>query len=178
MSEYTEKADSFLAKFGLTFEAAGPLDTKPEWSSDDKAHKYWQRGPFMDRDNPTTVSLTVGDGWEITIRRGTHKLSFPFWSSISDKAKRLGLVSQLNARSWPSKWPFPEKDHKPTAYDVLACISGDVHTPASFEDFCAEYGYEVDSRKAEATHRRAAMFALQLRQFFTTAELDDLAEIQ
>lgn len=83
-------------------------------------------------------------------------LSFDFWGSQCDQ----------------------EKGEHPTPYDVLACIASDVHCPDTFEDFCAEYGYDEDSRKAEQTFRRASTFARKLRAFFTDAEQEELSEIQ
>lgn len=68
-------------------------------------------------------------------------------------------------------------DSRPSAYDVLACISGDACTPETFADFCAEYGYETDSIKALQTFRRVDRFAKRLRAFFTESELQELAEI-
>lgn len=65
-----------------------------------------------------------------------------------------------------------------TAYDVLACISGDAYTPETFADFCAEYGYESDSIKALQQFRRCDRFAKRLRAFFTTEELTQLSEIR
>lgn len=39
---------------------------------------------------------------------------------------------------------------EPTMYDVLTVLTkGD---PGTFEDFCSEYGYDEDSRKAERTY--------------------------
>lgn len=83
-------------------------------------------------------------------------LSFPFWDSVSAK----------------------ENGETPSAYDVLACISGDVHCPETFEDFCAEYGYDEDSRAAHATFKRCAALARKLRAFFSEKEIEGLSEIQ
>lgn len=88
--------------------------------------------------------------------RAPSRLTFDFWGSIADA----------------------DKGATPTPYDVLACISSDVYTPETFEDFCAEYGYESDSLKALQTFRRCSAFAKRLRAFFTPAELETLSEIQ
>lgn len=65
-----------------------------------------------------------------------------------------------------------------TPYDVLPCLSGDAATPETFQDFCAEYGYDEDSRKAYALWRRCDAFAKRLRRFFTRDEINALQEIQ
>lgn len=87
---------------------------------------------------------------------GTQKrLQFDFWGSQNDKAA----------------------GRSPTAYDVLACISGEVNCPDGFEDFCAEYGYNTDSRKVEATWAKCVEFARKASAFFTAEEIKNLAEI-
>jgi hypothetical protein len=98
--------------------------------------------------------------YAITIKRvgrgHCSPISFDFWGSINDR----------------------EKKKQPTAYDVLACISSDVNCPETFEDFCSEYGYDEDSRKAFAQFETCAEFGKKLRAFFTEDEREELAEIQ
>ena len=106
-----------------------------------------------------------GDRYRVTIsRRGDYvgnqnltpkRIAFDFWGSFADQ--QAGVA--------------------PTAYDVLACISGDIYCPDDFEEeFCSEYGYERD-RRAEATFRRCSVFAKRLRKFFTTSEQEELGTI-
>lgn len=85
------------------------------------------------------------------------RITFDFWGSIADAEKGETDVS---------------------AYDVLACISGDVNCPDTFKDFCSEYGDDEDSIKALQTFRRCAAFAKRLRAFFTDGEIKQLQEIQ
>lgn len=84
------------------------------------------------------------------------RLVFDFWGSINDASK--------------GKHPSP--------YTVLACISGDVHCPDTFKEFCSDYGYDEDSRKAKKTFKLARTFAKKLRKFFNEQELGELQEIQ
>ena len=45
---------------------------------------------------------------------------------------------------------------EPTAVDVLDCLASDavgVENAHDFEDWCREYGYDIDSRKAERTFK-------------------------
>jgi hypothetical protein len=98
-----------------------------------------------------------GDRYRVTISRKTGgRVSFDFWNSQKDM----------------------QEGKSPTACDALACISSDATCPDNFEDFCAEYGYETDSRKAETLFRRVSKFAARLQAFFTSDELEALAEIQ
>lgn len=105
---------------------------------------------------------SCGDGdkaqhYRVTIRRiGGLSISFDFFGSIHDAS--IGKA--------------------PSAYDVLACISGDIHCPDTFADFCAEYGYNEDSRKDEALFRLALVFVRKMRGFFTPNEIEALGEIR
>jgi hypothetical protein len=58
--------------------------------------------------------------------------------------------------------------NEPSAEDVLDCLASDacgVENARSFEDWCSEYGYDTDSRKAEKTFKLCTKQARQLRQF-------------
>ena len=41
-------------------------------------------------------------------------------------------------------------DKKPSLYDIFSCLTK--YDPGTFENFCLEYGYNEDSRKAERTY--------------------------
>lgn len=113
-----------------------------------------------------TLSNTKPANWEpsgnhyrVTLTREAVKgarLVFDFWGSLNDM----------------------EKGEDPGAYDVLACISGDVNTPDTFKEFCSEYGYEADSIKALQTFRRADRFAKRLREFLTEEERETITAIR
>lgn len=106
--------------------------------------------------------------WVVLTRHG-KQVAFPFWGSIADR-KEIELAREQRRNDF--KW-------RPTAYDVLACISSDQHCPETFGEFCAEFGYNSDSRKALAQFKRCRKFAKQLQAFFDTDEMREaLAEIQ
>ncbi len=42
-------------------------------------------------------------------------------------------------------------DEEPTMYDVLACLQK--YDVGSFENFCGDFGYDTDSRKAEKIYK-------------------------
>ncbi len=99
-----------------------------------------------------------GDRYRVTIKRiyniwngQPHSISFDFWNSLHDK----------------------ESGNKPTAYDVLACISSDAYMPTNPDEVVAELG-EMKPSQAIAT----ANFAKKLQSFFTKEELEQLSKIQ
>jgi hypothetical protein len=63
---------------------------------------------------------------------------------------------------------YGHKGAKPEAVDVLSCLANDaagVENAGGFEDWCAEYGYETDSRKAERIYKTCIHQSKRLRQF-------------
>lgn len=147
MSKYDEQAAEFLSKNGMRFRAVRHGGKCPAWAGE---------GERMRGDCPECHTIH-GDFHRVTIWReaGGPRLAFDFWGSQADAAAGVAL----------------------TAYSVLACISGDIYTPDTFEEFCSEYGYDADSRKALSTFKRCARFADRMRAFFSEAEQRELSEI-
>jgi len=57
---------------------------------------------------------------------------------------------------------------RPTAVEVLDCLASDaagIENTGDFDDWCADYGYDTDSRKAERIYRACQREAGKLRQF-------------
>lgn len=95
------------------------------------------------------------DIWRITLLQRTYpikKYSFRFGQSIANKGK------------------------KPTEYDVLACLTK--YDPETFENFCSNYGYDMDSRKAEKTYMAVQEEWTNLCRLFTHEQFEQLQEIQ
>ena len=63
----------------------------------------------------------------------------------------------------------------PTAYDVLACLTK--NDPGTFEDFCSEFGYDEDSRKAEKIYNAVLDEWKNVCALFTDGEIEQLQEI-
>ena len=53
----------------------------------------------------------------------------------------------------------------PKVADVLDCLCSDATCPDTFEDFCSEYGYDTDSRRAERTFKACLKSRDELREF-------------
>jgi hypothetical protein len=92
------------------------------------------------------------DIYLLTLRRGKRSISFRFGQSIASQGKT------------------------PTAYDLLSCITK--NDPGSFENFCGDFGYDRDSRKAEKVYRDVVAEWQKVEGFFTSSEFEELYEIQ
>lgn len=87
----------------------------------------------------------------ITLQRGSLRYSFTFGQSIAEQSK------------------------VPTLYSVLACLTK--YDPGTFEDFCSDYGYDEDSRKAEKTYHAVLNEWKNIHKMFSDC-LEELSEIQ
>jgi hypothetical protein len=164
-TDYDAQATAFLDKHGLKFTATeypAAMQDAPEWS-DSKPLR-------------TKVGMLAhGLRYRVKItRQSDHAgLSFDFWGSIADRAS-----IELAKTDFSAKAHQAARAARLTAYSVLACLSSDVNCPETFDGFCDEYGYDSDSRKAEALFNRCRAFGIELRAFFTPEQREELAEIQ
>ncbi len=69
-----------------------------------------------------------------------------------------------------------ENYKKPSLYDVLACIQK--YGVGTFDDFCSEFGYDTDSRKAEKIYHEVNAEYEKVKAFFNVSEMEELQEIQ
>jgi len=92
--------------------------------------------------DPIPDTFTPGStAWEVTLRFGTRKLTVPFYTG-------------------------PAICKEPNAADVLYCLISDARAgDSTFEDFCSEFGYDSDSRKAYATWQQCQRIAPKLHKF-------------
>lgn len=172
MNTYEQQAQDFLAATGTEFKAA-----------------YIEHGKHFEDDTSTR------DIYRITLKRGRMVYSFNFGQSIEKSVKYedaygfqkrkfmcdgsiIGTGRKLiDAETLQNNKDYrPIKGTAPTAYDVLACITK--YNPGEFEDFCADYGYDTDSRKAKKVYKAVVKEWLKVSAMFNAEELEQLAEVQ
>lgn len=91
--------------------------------------------------------------------------------------KRLHPIKKLEVRFGQSIASSNGDGHrKPSAYDILTCLTK--NDPGTFSNFCAEFGYDDDIRKAETIYQLVQKEWEQVSAFFTALELEQLQEIQ
>ena len=95
------------------------------------------------------------DIYKVTFRRDKNSFSLIFGQSINESTGNGG--------------------NAPEEYDVLSCLQK--YDVGSFENFCGDFGYDVDSRKAEKTYKAVCKEFEKVSKFFTDAEIEQLQEI-
>jgi hypothetical protein len=180
LTDYQLQANNFLAKTNTSFSV-----------------KYLRTGKYFSDEKEER------DIYEITLTRGNRSYTFTFGQSIADsdfyyqyrsnktkfpldrkyldkdyfKGKFLGLIGTIKMKD-STFTPSIDTIHYPivpTAYDVLASITK--YDVGTFEDFCSEFGYDTDSKKAEKTYNAVKEEWLNINRLFTDAEIEELQEI-
>lgn len=94
---------------------------------------------------------------------------------VFKRPQRTVLLNELVIPCFTQSKQGTDAGHKPTAYDALCCLTKS--DPGSFSDFCDDYGYDEDSRKAHSTYEAVVAEWEQVSNFFSSEELDQLQEI-
>lgn len=110
--------------------------------------KHLKRGKYFSDDEQER------DIYEIHLKRGSKEYIFTFGQSLANTKKGVA----------------------PSAYDVLACLTK--YEPGTFEDFCSEFGYDTDSKRAEKTYNAVRDEYLNVSRLFNEDEMEMLREIQ
>lgn len=157
-SEYTKQANDFLNKHGITFKA-----------------EFIQRivNPWKDKDYK--VPNHYGDG-----RHAQYRITFSKDGKtdlVIDSFTQSLMNSNLCQR-WNELYQEGEMvlALPPSAYCVLAGLTK--HDPKTFEDFCAEFGYDDDSIKAKEVFEAVDKEWHRVNRFFTPEQLEELQDIQ
>lgn len=174
MTTYEQQAKEFLEATGSTF-----------------TFKFLRNGKHFEDDKEDR------DIYEITLQRGQRKYTFNFGQSINDsgfyytKGKKqipidrkelntphLGNVIKRKDYDFlnNSKSDIIHYPKAPNAYDVLSCLQK--YEVGTFEDFCGEFGYNTDSRKAEKTYNAVKDEWQNVAMLWNESELEQLREIQ
>lgn len=93
------------------------------------------------------------DVYQITLKRRDKSYQFRFGQSINNSGKKI----------------------QPTAYDILTCLQK--YNPGTFDNFCYDFGYDTDSRKAEKTYFDVQKEWANVNRMFRDA-MEELQEIQ
>lgn len=138
------------------------------------------------------------DIYNVTIKRGSRKISFKFGNSLADSGfyasygrtkyaipyNKLNLTDvelrrfvkiNLQYDFGNAKSDQIIRPKSPTEYSVLACLQK--YDVGTFEDFCSEFGYDEDSKKAEKTYNAVVKEYDNVCKIWSDEEIEQLQEI-
>lgn len=173
LTEYDQQALDFLESTGTTFEIEYQY-TGPYFAGDTVNRDVYR---FTLKNSKGEYSANFGDSIHNTERRTFANRPYSAYNDTGEVLK-LGfkLVYERPRADQMKYW----RNYKPSAYDVLAGLQG-YEPPATFEDFCSEYGYD-DQPLASCPDVMKIYRAVQteyraLRKMYSDDELEQLAEI-
>lgn len=115
-------------------------------------------------------------GAKLTVKYLSHDY---FWPDDKECRDIYQFRLSRNGKSYTAKFGQSingsQNGEVPNAYDILTCLTK--YDPYTFENFCSEYGYDSDSRKAEKIYTACCReYAGVVRVFGDV--LEQLQEIQ
>lgn len=134
----------------------------------------------------------------IVIIRGNKSITFDFGNSIFDSYQiknwdvknnkiyrpleqrdfTLKAVNEDLRRLSPGHYEIlRESETAPSDYTILATMSNESQCPDTFEDFCSEYGCDLDSITARDNFLKILKVSSDIKRLFNDEELDLLREI-
>jgi hypothetical protein len=121
------------------------------------------------------------DEWRVTFKANRIDFTTPFYTGTGHRKATPWNVGLHGPKPRPGtlsyeNWELGFKPVAPTAATVLASLVMDGATiDESFADWCANFGYEEDSRKALQTYTDCCETGRKLRMLFTHPQRDALA---
>lgn len=158
-SKYEMQAEDFLQRHKITFSA--------------KFEEYYRHFPNdKEKRDIYTLTLTRENGRSFSVRFGQ---SINHSQPSDQEIKKIKTYSKdfndeqkkLKARKAQIKVP--------NAYDMLCCITK--YSPGSLQNFCSEFGYDEDSKRAEKIYISVVEEWFKVEAFFTAEELEEIQEI-
>lgn len=174
-SRYNEAAELVAQKLGL------------EWTIN-----------FLKNDKHFEDDKDVRDIYKIGLKRGSRNFHFNFGQNIIDSqyyqdsiiGRTYTLIGGCRTGNYKIddidkfKSSFPDggrqklklvKGKKPSLYSILCCLTK--NNPGTFENFCSEFGYDEDSRKAYKTYTAVKEEYMNMCSLFNDEELELLSLI-
>ena len=118
-----------------------------------------------------------------------------------DFAKKYGIKVQILGSEYKTKWGEEQRrwvfkcklsrnsksytfefgqsiancNKEPSMYDILTCLTK--YNPETFDNFCAEFGYDIDSRDSKKTYKAVCDEYKAVERLFSDI-MEELQEIQ
>jgi len=156
---------------------------KPATTKGDKPWAHVALTVIVTDKTGNTVSMPYKMGLGLADWRNVLRKTAIGAGKDSIEYRRVKLMMQNRLASWAQR-DLVEKHlsayvTKCSPAEVLAfhCREGEDASSQTFADWCAEYGYDEDSRKAEATYRACQDAATTVRKVLSRADVVKFAEL-
>ena len=124
--------------------------------------------------NKIALDFAKKTGTKLEILNSEYKKHF-----ADDKQERYVFKCKLTRKGKSYTFYFGQSlqagCEDPTMYDVLTCLQK--YDVGDFEDFCSEFGYDTDSRKAEKTYKAVCKEFKAVDRLFNDV-MEELSEIE
>jgi hypothetical protein len=158
---------------------------------------------FLKHDKHFEDDKETRDIYKITLLRGSRSYTFNFGQSLKKSGfklmtgakreiktpvgdnertfllkKRSALIMQIERTV---KFTIQNCDkiilpEAPITYDILSCLTK--YDPGTLENFCDEFGYDVDNEKVDKIYHAVKKEYLNVCALFNPSEVEELAETQ
>ena len=122
------------------------------------------RNPIADSRKDLKNWSDASDAWLVTI----NGQAFDYYTGIGHRVENSLVDVRYRGHKW-DKYMYPKnielsKPVTPKFDSILACLVQDaVGSAQTFDDWCSDYGYDTDSRKALNTYMACQEVAKKLR---------------
>jgi hypothetical protein len=112
---------------------------------------------------------------QITIPQGDKRFMKESWGSTVYADSLIGSASRRGDKNKYADLMY--EPTFPTVREVLSCLASDVTAgEVSFEDFCADFGYDTDSRRAYKTWESCRDTGVALTRLYGRTNLQTLID--
>ena len=108
--------------------------------------------------------------YDVTITRNGKSISFTYGDSVANTE----IMLNQNLSRTLAKKRKGVCDSR--LYSILACVASDYYCDPQFKNFCADFGYDTDSRKAFDTWQKCLEQSEKLRTIFTDSDIECLPQ--
>lgn len=159
-SEYPTTLRKFLSRFDVRLERMG----KRAYLDDDKEPREVlkvtiQAPSYRDREG----AMRPGKETSFDFGMSIHDTQILYMPMFNDGTIRGYFGRYLTDQQWRAMRAKKPEIMPDALYSVLWSVGLDYNCPDAFDDFCAEYGYDEDSRKAFELYERCHKHARALQ---------------
>ena len=115
--------------------------------------------------------------WEVTMKVGVPSNGIPAWDNKVHSVFPVTIRRNRKSMKVAFAQSLAQGNKAPTEYEVLTAIAK-YNPGSSFENFCAEFGYNSDSRRDETIYKGVVKEWKDVQRVFDDEKcLDELRQI-